>query len=109
MRRLIAFICSDAAHLRMDMQNLFAPGGPWAAPWMARVLPAIELLDRHTPERTVFSRFIPPPNAEQAVGRLEIYLQKRSCVTGEILSADWPYLVSTLQDCVSPTTLSAKP
>ena len=22
-------------HLCVDMQNLFAPGGPWAASWMA--------------------------------------------------------------------------
>jgi hypothetical protein len=32
---------SDAVHLCIDMQNVFAPGGLWATPWMERVLPAI--------------------------------------------------------------------
>jgi nicotinamidase-related amidase len=32
---------SNAVHLSIDMQNLFAPGGIWATPWMERVLPAI--------------------------------------------------------------------
>ena len=27
------------AHLCIDMQNLFAPGAPWATPWMERVMP----------------------------------------------------------------------
>jgi len=29
---------SDAVHLCIDMQNIFAPGGLWATPWMERVL-----------------------------------------------------------------------
>src|ERR1700760_4387672 len=32
---------SNAVNLSIDMQNLFAPGGIWATPWMERVLPAI--------------------------------------------------------------------
>ena len=32
---------SNAVHLSIDMQNLFASGGIWATPWMERVLPAI--------------------------------------------------------------------
>jgi len=30
---------SGAVHLCIDMQNIFAPGGLWATPWMERVLP----------------------------------------------------------------------
>lgn len=30
---------SDAAHLCIDMQNIFAKGGVWETPWMERVLP----------------------------------------------------------------------
>ena len=28
-------------HVSLDMQNIFAPGGVWATPWMPRVLPVI--------------------------------------------------------------------
>lgn len=31
-------------HLCVDMQRLFAPGGPWAVSWTPKVLPAIERL-----------------------------------------------------------------
>jgi nicotinamidase-related amidase len=32
---------TDAVHLCVDMQNIFARGGVWETPWMERVLPAI--------------------------------------------------------------------
>jgi nicotinamidase-related amidase len=51
---------TDAAHLCIDMQNIFAKGGVWETPWMERVLPVIaDICARYT-ERTVFTRFITP-------------------------------------------------
>jgi hypothetical protein len=32
---------SNAVQLSADMQNLFAPVGNWAIPWMERAFPAI--------------------------------------------------------------------
>ena len=32
---------TDAVHLSVDMQNIFARGGVWETPWMERVLPVI--------------------------------------------------------------------
>ena len=52
---------SNAVHLSIDMQNLFAPGGIWATPWMQRVLPAIVTVAEINPQRTVFTRFVTPP------------------------------------------------
>jgi nicotinamidase-related amidase len=52
-----------AAHLCVDMQNLFRPGAPWATPWFERVLPNVVALTRAHPERTIFTRFIPPQRA----------------------------------------------
>ena len=46
---------SNAVHLSIDMQNLFAPGGIWATPWMERVLPAIVAVAELNPQRTVFT------------------------------------------------------
>jgi nicotinamidase-related amidase len=45
-------------HLCVDMQRIFSSEGPWATPWMAKVLPVIVALAERFPERTVFTRFI---------------------------------------------------
>jgi nicotinamidase-related amidase len=71
----------NAVHLCIDMQNLFAPGGPWAKPWMEKALPNIKRLAAHVPERTVFTRFIPPANASEANGMWRAYYTKWSTVT----------------------------
>jgi nicotinamidase-related amidase len=53
----------NTVHLCVDMQRLFSAEGPWPTPWMDRVLPVVtELAGRH-PDRTVFTRFIPPERA----------------------------------------------
>jgi len=56
-------------HLCLDMQNLFAPNAPWSTPWMPRVLPVVTEIAGRFPERTVFTRFIPPDTPEAAPGR----------------------------------------
>lgn len=55
-------------HLCIDMQNLFARDTPWHTPWMARVLPVVTGIAERHPERTVFTRFIPPERPEQVPG-----------------------------------------
>src|SRR4051812_31783452 len=42
-------------HLCIDMQRIFSPEGPWATPWMARVLPVVTEIASRFPERTVFT------------------------------------------------------
>ena len=58
----------DAAHLCVDMQNLFAPGAPWGSPWVARRLPAVTRLVLARSGRSVFTRFIPPRSLSGAPG-----------------------------------------
>lgn len=105
MGRLIAPVGSNAVHLCIDMQNLFAPAGPWATPWMPRVLPAIEQLVGHAPECTVFSRFIPPASAEEATGMWKIYYQKWECVTRQRLAREWLDLVTELGKYAPPAAI----
>ena len=64
---------SNAVHLSIDMQNLFAPGGIWETPWMERVLPDIVRIAELNPPRTVFTRFITPLRAEDRPGRWQRY------------------------------------
>jgi nicotinamidase-related amidase len=70
----------SAVHLCIDMQRLFAAQGPWPTPWMDKVLPqAVRLVERR-PQRTVFTRFVPPHVSEQPPGLWRDYYQKWSHV-----------------------------
>lgn len=62
-------------HLCVDMQRLFAPGGPWAVPWTQRVPPAIEELVTSHPQRTLFTRFIPAARPGRRTGHVGALLQ----------------------------------
>ena len=53
-------------HLCVDMHRLFSAEGP--TPWMDKVLPLVVALAGRHPERTVFTRFIPPERPEQLPG-----------------------------------------
>ena len=62
-----------SVHLCVDMQRIFSAEGFWPTPWMDRVLPvAAALADRH-PERTVFTRFIPPERPDRMPGMRQRY------------------------------------
>jgi len=64
---------SRAAHVCIDMQNLFAEETPWHTPWMKRVLSAVvEIAERH-PAQTVFTRFIPARHPDELPGSWRRY------------------------------------
>ena len=62
----------QTVHLCIDMQRIFAPGGLWAAPWMERVLPVVVELAGRFPERTIFTRFIPPQRPDDMPGMWQV-------------------------------------
>lgn len=84
----------ETAHLCVDMQNLFAPGAPWGAPWMETTLPAIETLATAVASRTFFTRFIPPRSLFDAPNSWGRYY------------ASWPQV---LRDELSPAWLGLLP
>jgi nicotinamidase-related amidase len=51
-------------YLCVDKQGYLAEG-PWPTPWMDRVLPVVAALANRHPERTAFTRFIPPERPDQ--------------------------------------------
>jgi len=57
-------LTEKTVHLCIDMQRLFSSEGPWATPWMERVLPVVVEIASRFPERTVFTRFITPRSPE---------------------------------------------
>lgn len=99
----------NCVHLCVDMQRLFSVNGPWPAPWMQRVLPAVERLVAHCPERTVFTRFIPPPRPEDACGMWRAYYAKWSNVTREAMDLSLLRLMPELERFAPPAPVIDKP
>jgi|SRR5689334_10228170 len=78
-------LTSRTVHLCVDMQRLFSAEGPWPTPWMPRVLPTVTALANRHPERTVFTRFIPPKHAAEMPGMWQRYYTRWKAATREQL------------------------
>ena len=89
-------------HLCIDMQNLFALQTPWHTPWMARVLPVVTRIAEHHPDRTVFTRFVPPRRPEEMPGSWRRYYERWGDLTGERIDPELIELVSPLRTLVPP-------
>src|ERR1700712_4114520 len=63
-------------HVCVDMQRMFAEDTPWHARWMSRVLPQVAHLVEANPARTVFTRFVPPRDAEDLPGTWQRYYHR---------------------------------
>jgi nicotinamidase-related amidase len=107
-RPLRAPLTGSALHLCIDMQNLFAPGGPWATPWMPRVLPVIQEIAGAFAERTIFTRFITPESPQQMPGTWQQYYKKWHDVTREQLDTHWLELIPALARLVPPALVFDK-
>jgi len=95
-RSLRAALSPRTVHLCIDMQRIFAPGGLWAAPWMERVLPVVVELAGRFPERTIFTRFIPPQRPDDMPGMWQVYYQRWRQATREHIDPKELDLVDSL-------------
>lgn len=87
---LAAPLTERAVHLCVDMQRIFSSDGPWATPWMDRVLPVVLAIVERFPDRTVFTRFITPRRPEDLPGTWRRYYEKwrettRECIDPRLL------------------------
>jgi nicotinamidase-related amidase len=98
-----------AAHLCVDMQNIFAAGGLWQTPWMERVLPTIEAVVARYRERTILSRFITPQRPEDRPGRWEHYFRRWEQATRQKLRGDELDLVPAIARHAPPALIVDKP
>lgn len=98
----------SCVHLCVDMQRLFAPGGPWAVPWAQEVLPAIEGLVGIHPERTIFTRFIPAARPAEGNGAWSRYYTRWSEITLVNIDAELVDLVPALARFVPPAKVVDK-
>jgi nicotinamidase-related amidase len=98
-----------AVHLCIDMQNIFAPDGLWATPWMERVLPTIVSVVARRAERTIFTRFITPQDPEDRPGQWQSYFRRWRQATRRHLPSSALELVPALARFVPPAAVIDKP
>lgn len=99
----------EAVHLCIDMQNIFAPSGLWATPWMERVLPRIASIVSRHPARTIFTRFITPQDPEDRPGQWQSYFHRWRQATRRYLPPSGLELVPALSEFVPPAVVIDKP
>ncbi len=99
----------EAVHLCIDMQNIFAPGGLWATPWMDRVLPTIASIVARHQARTIFTRFITPEHPEDRAGQWQAYFRRWHRATRRHLPQTALELVPALGKFVPPAATMDKP
>ncbi|TNM60261.1 cysteine hydrolase family protein [Aliirhizobium smilacinae] len=98
----------NSRHICVDAQRMFAEDTPWYVSWMAKLLPQLlEVSERHA-ERTIFTRFIPPKCADDALGSWRDYYQKWSMMTGEHLPQELLGSTPSLQMLVPPARIFDK-
>jgi len=97
-----------SVHLCIDMQRIFSVDGVWPTPWMDRVLPVVTALAEHFPERTVFTRFIPPERWDQMPGMWQRYYMRWRQATREHLDHKMLELMSPLLALSPPATVIDK-
>jgi nicotinamidase-related amidase len=96
-------------HVCVDMQAMFSEPTDWHAPWMERVLPAVEAIVGQQPAKTVFTRFIPPASAAAAPGAWRKYYERWESMTRDRLPPALLELVPTLARHVPPARIVDKP
>jgi hypothetical protein len=90
------------------MQRIFSSEGPWATPWMERVLPVVTELAARNPEQTVFTRFITLKRAEDMPGMWQRYYTRWQDATRERLDPALLELLPPLASlCRAPYLISS--
>jgi nicotinamidase-related amidase len=103
-----SLMVNSTVHLCLDMQVMFGPGGVWPTPWMQRVLPRVVQLAERLPQRTVFTRFIPPMQGEEMPGMWREFYRKWPQVTRHRLAPENLELVPELRRFTPPATVFDK-
>lgn len=87
----------NTRHICVDVQTLFAAETDWHAPWLQRVLPAIEAIVEREPPRTIFTRFIPPAHPDEADGAWRRYYERWPKMTRAHLNEEMLAVVPALR------------
>ncbi|MGH8516055.1 MAG: cysteine hydrolase family protein [Panacagrimonas sp.] len=95
-------------HVCVDMQRMFAAGGPWETPWLEQVRPVVLRLCSAHPDRAILTRFIPPYRAEQAPGTWRRFYERWPQVTRQQLDPACLDLLPELAALAPPAVIVDK-
>lgn len=95
-------------HLSIDMQRMFAEDAPWHVAWMGKILPLVDEVAERFAAKTIFTRFVPPPNASSAVGSWQGYYKRWETMTLDKLSAEMVDVLPALQRHIPPARVLDK-
>ena len=98
----------NCLHICVDMQGLFAAGGPWPIPWMENVLPRIEEAVSGHARQTLFTRFIPADRPGAGPGTWARYYRRWADVTLSRVDPSLLELVAPLACYVPPAEVLDK-
>lgn len=98
-----------SVHLCVDMQRLFMADTPWRTPWAERVLPVVAGIAERHPERTIFTRFIPPRSPDDLPGSWRRFYARWREFTRESVDPVLLELAGPLAALVPPALLIDKP
>ncbi|MBB3569196.1 nicotinamidase-related amidase [Rhizobium sp. BK491] len=87
---------------------MFFEQTPWHVPWMARTLEQVVEVAGRFPERTLFTRFIPPTRADAMPGKWQDYYEKWEMMTASRLPHELMLLIDPLQRFVPPARIFDK-
>ncbi|TIL42020.1 isochorismatase family cysteine hydrolase [Mesorhizobium sp.] len=92
----------NSLHLCVDMQRLFAPGGPWAVPWAQNVAAGHRGIDRKTSAANAVHTFVPAARPGEGPGMWARYYQRWAEVTLADIDAGLVDLMPSLARFVPP-------
>ncbi len=90
------------------MQCLFAEATEWFVPWLPKVLPNVVQIAESHPDRTIFTRFIPPEDPEHATGAWRDYYRRWRSMTRGCIDPHLLELVEPLRRLVPPAKVLNK-
>lgn len=95
-------------HLCIDMQRMFAEDTPWQVAWMPNVLDEVLEVTSRFPERTMFTRFIPPSSPDEVPGMWRDYYEKWPMMTRARIDPGLFDLIADLKRYVPPARIFDK-
>ena len=95
-------LTEGSVHLCVDMQRIFSAEGRGRRPGWKKVLPVVATLAGRHPERTLFTRFIPPERPDELPGMWQRYYTRWRLATREHLDLELLELMPPLDAALCP-------
>jgi|RhiMetdeSRZDD1v2_1073273.scaffolds.fasta_scaffold281731_3 nicotinamidase-related amidase len=101
-------VSPTAVHLCIDMQLMFSEATKWASPAVGQVLPAIMEICSYAAQRTIFTRFLTPPNLSAARRHWCHFYEESSSMLAENIKTEQLEIVPALRRFVPPARMVSR-